>query len=182
MLSNQFFIYFGGNRARSNFVLSGENAEIVYTLSPNDYFRLEHYSDQSGGHLELVPSADIDREKVKTVQLELIAQNPKGNDSNRIKITVQISDQNEHKPEFLQKVTKNTFLIVFYFQLQEYVFDLDELVPPGTVVGKVGIVDGDGLESVTISIRDQSAKEFFTIRNNGELVTNKKLDFESLNT
>ena len=73
-------------------------------------------------------------------------------------------------------------MIIFHFQLQEYVFDLDELVPPGTVVGKVGIVDGDGLESVTISIRDQSAKEFFTIRNNGELVTNKKLDFESLNT
>merc|ERR1719215_374068 len=145
----------------------GENAEIVYTLSPNEFFRLEHYSDHSGGHLELVPSADIDREKVKAVELELIAQNPKGNDSNRIKILVQIADQNEHKPKFLKK---------------EYVFDLDELVPPGTVVGQVEIVDGDGLESVTVSIRDQSAKEFFSVRNNGELVTNKKLDFESLNT
>ena len=55
-------------------------------------------------------------------------------------------------------------------------------MPPGTIVGQVEIVDGDGLESVTVSIRDQSAKEFFSVRNNGELVTNKKLDFESLNT
>ena len=82
-------------------------------MSPNEFFRLEHYSDHSGGHLELVPSADIDREKVKAVELELIAQNPKGNDSNRIKILVQIADQNEHKPKFLKKVKNYSVFSAF---------------------------------------------------------------------
>ena len=45
-------------------------------------------------------------------------------------------------------------------------------------MGKVGISDGDGLELVDVAIRDIQAAEYFTFNKQGQIVTNKKLDFE----
>ena len=70
-------------------------------------------------------------------------------------------------------ISKNEKL---YFQ--EYEFTVDETVDVGTMIGSIGITDGDGTDSVRISIRDIDIQQYFRITPNGEILTNKKLDFE----
>ena len=61
---------------------------------------------------------------------------------------------------------------------QEYEFTIAENVDPGTLVGKVGLSDGDGLDEVDVAIRDIQAAEYFTFNKMGQILTNKKIDFE----
>ena len=81
------------------------NGEIVYTLTSNDFFELEQYSDQVGSHLDLVPKKSLDREKTETVNLKLHAANPNKKEFvTSIPILIRVLDQNEHAPTFSKKV------------------------------------------------------------------------------
>ena len=58
-------------------------------------FTLEQYEDQAGAHLDLIPKAEIDREKVASIDLNLIASNPvPGSEASILPIHVTILDQN----------------------------------------------------------------------------------------
>ena len=89
------------------------NGEIVYTLTSNDFFELEQYSDQVGSHLDLVPKKSLDREKTATVNLKLHAANPNKKEFvTSIPILIRVLDQNEHAPTFSKKV--NLKNVIFF--------------------------------------------------------------------
>ena len=88
-----------------NFLYSGLNGEIVYTLTSNEFFELEQYSDQVGNHLDLVPKKSLDREKTATVNLQLHASNSNKKEFvTTIPVLIRVLDQNEHSPTFSKKV------------------------------------------------------------------------------
>jgi len=145
----------------------GENGKIIYTLDDESIFTLEQYEDQSGSHLDLIPVGVIDREKFKSAELKMTASNPKITDqmdqSTTVTIHVTVLDENEFKPTFTRQV---------------YEFEVSESVAPGTAVGRVVVNDGDGSESVTLQIRDVTARQYFRVQSNGQIFTNRKIDYE----
>lgn len=64
--------------------------------------------------------------------------------------------------------------------LQTYEFKISESAAPGTKIGQVVIYDGDGIDQLELSIREQQARKNFRIESSGELYTNRKLDFEAV--
>ena len=73
-------------------------------------FTLEQYEDQAGAHLDLIPKAEIDREKVASIDLNLIASNPvPGSEASILPIHVTILDQNEFRPKFAKSVCSFLF-------------------------------------------------------------------------
>ena len=80
---------------------SGENGRIIYSLEEGSLFTLEQYEDQAGRHLDLIPAADLDKEKVDSIDINLIASNPNSEgESSSLPIHITILDQNEFKPTF----------------------------------------------------------------------------------
>ena len=62
--------------------------------------------------------------------------------------------------------------------IKVYEFEVSESVSPGTAVGRVVVNDGDGSESVTLQIRDVTARQYFRVQSNGQIFTNRKIDYE----
>ena len=63
---------------------------------------------------------------------------------------------------------------------QSYEFAIKESIPTGSLVGSVAVSDGDGLDTVNLIIRDVTATQYFRIKPNGQIFTNRKIDYEQV--
>ncbi|XP_042320311.1 protocadherin beta-16-like [Sceloporus undulatus] len=107
----------------------GENSIQNYTLSPNEYFRLETESSDGRKAVDLILEKSLDREKEPHLELILMALD--GGVPQRtgtIKIKINILDNNDNFPQFIQT---------------EYKVRLKENSPRDTLVTKVEARDLD---------------------------------------
>ena len=101
----------------------GKNGDIVYSLSSEEYFTLEQYTDDSGEHLDLIPAGNLDHEKTASMIVQMIASNPVSDDdltvqSSRVNLAITVLDKNEFKPSFDKEVWLkiNCFLMLAYLK------------------------------------------------------------------
>ncbi|CAK8673498.1 unnamed protein product [Clavelina lepadiformis] len=110
----------------------GDNSNIYYTLSRNNYFNIHSFKDPTDGtpRLDLVVNDELDYETAKVYELTLTATD-RGTPAarlSRIKIRVGITDANDNEPVFAK---------------QTYRLDLRENMEPGSVITTVHATDAD---------------------------------------
>ncbi|XP_037364119.2 protocadherin alpha-11-like [Talpa occidentalis] len=148
----------------------GENAQLTYKLSQNEYFSLElPTSIKPSKRLSLTLKKSLDREKTPELSLLLTAADGgKPALTGTVQLFVGVLDINDNDPEFDQS---------------EYKVRLMENAVKETFVIKVNATDRDeGVNGeVTYSLRSikPSGKQLFTLdENNGEVRVNGTLDYE----
>ncbi|XP_054697589.1 protocadherin alpha-2-like isoform X3 [Grus americana] len=153
----------------------GANAQLSYTLSPSEHFRLDHQEnhDQSAS-LALVLTKALDRETMAVHRLVVTAS-----DGGRpaltgtVELVISVLDVNDNAPQFNQSVYKVKVL------------EGSEL---GTPLIKLSATDLDeGINSDIIYLFNRrvaaQVKEMFTIdENHGEIRLQGKLDYEEMNS
>ncbi|KAM4653621.1 protocadherin alpha-8-like [Amazona ochrocephala] len=153
----------------------GANAQLSYSLSPNEHFSLDHpgSNDQSSS-LALVLTKSLDRETMPIHHLVLTAT-----DGGRppltgtVKLVISVLDVNDNAPQFNQSVYKVKVL---------------EGSEPGTQLITLNATDLDeGVNSEVIYLFSRHAyaeiKEMFSIdENKGEIRLRRNLDYEEMDS
>ncbi|XP_023791923.1 protocadherin alpha-10-like [Cyanistes caeruleus] len=152
----------------------GANAQLTYTLSPSEYFSLDHQgnNDQSAS-LGLILTKALDRETIPVHRLVLTASDGgRPSLTGTMELVISVLDANDNPPQFNQSVYKVKVL------------EGSEL---GTLLVTLSATDPDeGINSdiVYSFSRRVSTKveEMFTIdENKGEIRLQGKLDYEEIN-
>ncbi|XP_064243562.1 protocadherin alpha-13-like isoform X2 [Passer domesticus] len=151
----------------------GANAQLSYTLSPNDYFRIEEESSNSRTKsLFLVLTKSLDRETIPVHRLVLTASDGgRPSLTGTMELVISVLDVNDNAPQFNQSV---------------YNVVLSENALEGTLVAQVNATDSDtGIYGEIIYEIDTtvppSAGDLFNIHaNSGEIRLTGALDFETV--
>ncbi|NP_001104608.1 protocadherin alpha-8 precursor [Gallus gallus] len=151
----------------------GSNAQLSYTLSPSEHFRIEEEnSDSRTQSLFLVLTKPLDRESLSEHRLVLTAS-----DGGRpaltgtVQLVISVLDANDNAPQFNQSV---------------YNAHMSEDALEGTVVVRVNATDPDeGINSEVIyeidTFSPPSASDIFTIdANSGQIRLTGPLDYETI--
>ncbi|XP_072807836.1 protocadherin alpha-11-like [Vicugna pacos] len=148
----------------------GENAQLTYRLSQNEYFSLElPTNNKQSKRLSLTLKKSLDREETPELNLLLTAADKgKPELTGTIQLLVHVLDINDNDPEFEQS---------------EYKLRLMENTAKETIVIKLNATDRDeGVNGeVTYSLMSikPNGKPLFTLNeNNGEVRINGTLDYE----
>nr|KAF6346857.1 hypothetical protein mPipKuh1_010607 [Pipistrellus kuhlii] len=148
----------------------GENGQLTYRLSQNEYFSLElPRNSKQTNRLSLTLKKSLDREKTPEISLLLTAADQgKPELTDTVQLFICILDTNDNEPEFEQP---------------EYKLRLTENAAKETFVIKLNATDLDeGVNGeVTYSLLSvkPNGKPLFTIgKNSGELRVNGTLDYE----
>ncbi|NXL77022.1 PCDA5 protein, partial [Leptocoma aspasia] len=153
----------------------GANAQLSYTLSPTEYFSLDHQgnNDQSAS-LGLILTKSLDRETIPVHRLVLTASDGgRPSLTGTMELVISVLDANDNAPQFNQSVYKVKAL------------EGSEL---GTVLITLGATDPDeGINSDIIYLFSRhvstKVKEMFAIdENTGEIRLQGKLDYEEMNS
>ncbi|NXO12015.1 PCDA2 protein, partial [Oriolus oriolus] len=151
----------------------GANAQLSYTLSPSEYFSLDHQgnNDQSAS-LGLILTKALDRETIPVHRLVLTATDGgRPSLTGTMELVISVLDANDNAPQFNQTVYKVKVL------------EGSEL---GTQLVTLSATDPDeGINSDIIYLFSRHAstkvKEMFTIdETKGEIRLQGKLDFEEV--
>nr|XP_045365633.1 protocadherin alpha-11 [Camelus bactrianus] len=148
----------------------GENAQLTYRLSQNEYFSLElPTNNKQSKRLSLTLKKSLDREETPELNLLLTAADKgKPELTGTIQLLVHVLDINDNDPEFEQS---------------EYKLRLMENTAKESLVIKLNATDRDeGVNGeVTYSLMSikPNGKPLFTLNeNNGEVRVNGTLDYE----
>ncbi|XP_077042744.1 protocadherin alpha-2-like isoform X12 [Agelaius phoeniceus] len=153
----------------------GANAQLTYTLSPSEYFSLDHQgnNDQSAS-LGLILTKSLDRETIPVHRLVLTATDGgRPSLTGTMELVISVLDANDNPPQFNQSVYKVKAL------------EGSEL---GTLLVTLSATDPDeGINSDIIYLFSRrvstKVKEMFTIdENKGEIRLQGKLDYEEINS
>ncbi|XP_053317226.1 protocadherin-18 [Spea bombifrons] len=150
----------------------GDNSLYTYSLSPNDYFRIEVRTRTDGAkYAELIVDKQLDREFQASYELQLTASDmgvPQRFGSSLLKIS--ISDSNDNSPVFEQ---------------QSYVINLLEISPVGTLLIDLNATDPDEGDngkveySFSSHVSPQISDTFKIDVDNGHLTLIKQVDYEA---
>ncbi|XP_037364234.1 protocadherin alpha-4-like [Talpa occidentalis] len=149
----------------------GENAQLTYRLSPNDYFSLEKPSeDKWAKRLGLVLRKPLDREESLELHLTLTATDGgKPELTGTVQLLVEVLDANDNAPVFDKAL---------------YTVKLPENAPNGTLVIKLNASDldeganGDIIYSFSTDISPTVKSRFHVDPNTGEIMVKGYIDFE----
>ncbi|NXJ58336.1 PCDA2 protein, partial [Spizaetus tyrannus] len=153
----------------------GANAQLSYTVSPSEHFRLDHQgnNDQSTS-LALVLTKSLDRETMAEHRLVLTASDGgRPSLTGTMELVISVLDANDNAPQFNQSVYKVKAL------------EGSEL---GTLLISLSARDLDeGINSDVIYLFSKrvaaKVKEIFTIdENKGEIRLQGKLDYEEMDS
>ncbi|XP_056358036.1 protocadherin alpha-2-like isoform X3 [Oenanthe melanoleuca] len=151
----------------------GSNAQLSYTLSPSDYFSLEHQgnNDQSAS-LGLILTKSLDRETIPVHRLVLTAiDGGRPSLTGTMELVISVLDANDNAPQFNQSVYKVKVL---------------EGSERGTLLITLSATDPDeGINSDITYLFSRrvstNVKDMFTIdENTGEIKLQGKLDYEEI--
>ncbi|XP_031980992.1 LOW QUALITY PROTEIN: protocadherin alpha-13-like [Corvus moneduloides] len=151
----------------------GANAQLSYTLSPSEYFRIEEENSNSRSKsLFLVLTKPLDRETIPVHRLVLTASDGgRPSLTGTMELVISVLDVNDNAPQFNQSV---------------YNVRLPEDALQMTLVARVNATDPDlGIYGEMIyeidSVVPPSATDLFTIdANTGEIRLMGALDFETV--
>ncbi|XP_054372454.1 protocadherin alpha-13-like [Molothrus ater] len=151
----------------------GANAQLTYTLSPNEHFSLDlQKSNERNIEPELVLTKPVDRETIPVHRLVLTATDGgRPSLTGTMELVISVLDANDNAPQFNQSV---------------YKVQLPESAEVGTLVTRVNATDADeGINSeVTYAVRNfipPSGKDVISINpNTGEIHLTAPLDFEEV--
>ncbi|XP_049685664.1 protocadherin alpha-2-like isoform X4 [Accipiter gentilis] len=153
----------------------GANAQLSYTLSPSEHFRLDHQgtNDQSAS-LALVLTKPLDRETMPEHRLVLTASDGgRPSLTGTMELVISVLDVNDNVPQFNQSVYKVKAL---------------EGSDLGTLLISLSAMDLDeGINSDVIYLFSKrlaaEVKEMFAIdENKGEIRLKGKLDYEEMDS
>ncbi|XP_062358463.1 protocadherin alpha-8-like [Cinclus cinclus] len=153
----------------------GENAQLSYTLSPSEYFSLDHQgSNDQRASLGLILTKSLDRETIPVHRLVLTASDGgRPSLTGTMELLISVLDANDNAPQFNQSVYKVKAL------------EGSEL---GTLLVTLSATDPDeGINSKIIYLFSKrvstKVKEMFTIdENTGEIRLQGKLDYEDMHS
>ncbi|XP_032558656.1 protocadherin alpha-2-like isoform X1 [Chiroxiphia lanceolata] len=153
----------------------GANAQLSYTLSPSEHFRLEQRgNNDEGASLGLIVTKPLDRETMPVHRLLLTASDGgRPSLTGTMEVVISVLDVNDNAPKFNQSVYKVKVL------------EGSEL---GTLLITLSATDPDeGINSDIIYLFGRhvttEVKEMFTIdENKGEIRLQGKLDYEEMNS
>ncbi|NXM50886.1 PCDA2 protein, partial [Gymnorhina tibicen] len=151
----------------------GANAQLSYTLSPSDHFRLDVKSkDEKKISVVLVLTKSLDRETIPVHRLVLTASDGgRPSLTGTMELVISVLDANDNAPEFNQSV---------------YKVQLSENIAPGTVFCQLTATDKDegSNREIYYSFSDtisSKAQDLFIIdKKSGEIRTAGELDFEDI--
>ncbi|XP_064243573.1 protocadherin alpha-8-like, partial [Passer domesticus] len=151
----------------------GANAQLTYTLSPNEHFSLDLQKSNDGNtEPEIVLTKSLDRETIPVHRLVLTASDGgRPSLTGTTELVISVLDVNDNAPQFNQSVYKVQLL---------------ESAAVGTLVTRVNATDGDeGINSeVTYAVTNiipTSGKDVISINpNSGEILLTGALDFEDV--
>ncbi|XP_066053669.1 protocadherin alpha-13-like isoform X4 [Chamaea fasciata] len=151
----------------------GANAELSYTLSPSEHFRIEEEKSNSRSKsLFLVLTKSLDRETIPVHRLVLTASDGgRPSLTGTMELVISVLDVNDNAPQFNQSV---------------YNVVLPENALEGTLVARVNATDldlgiyGDVVYEID-TVVPPSASDVFSIHaNTGEIRLKGTLDFEAI--
>ncbi|XP_062870798.1 cadherin-23-like [Trichomycterus rosablanca] len=151
----------------------GTNGLQSYSLKPTDHFVLKWQTQtEEDKTVEMVLQKPLDREKEEQFTLLLTAMD--GGEpvlSSTVHIHVTVLDANDNAPVFTQNIYKASLL---------------ENALKGTKIAAVSASDPDegpnGQAKYYITNTDRGLKDMFTINeNNGEILLNRQIDYETVN-
>ncbi|NXD59903.1 PCDA2 protein, partial [Corvus moneduloides] len=152
----------------------GANAQLSYTLSPSEHFRIEEENSNSRSKsLFLVLTKSLDRETIPVHRLVLTASDGgRPSLTGTMELVISVLDANDNAPQFNQSVF-NVYL--------------PEDAIQGTLVARMNATDAD--EGTNREVRYEidtivppSASDVFSIdANTGEIRLTGVLDFEAVN-
>ncbi|XP_066185638.1 protocadherin alpha-6-like [Sylvia atricapilla] len=149
----------------------GSNAQLSYTLSPSEYFRIEEENSKSRSKsLFLVLTKSLDRETIPVHRLVLTASDGgRPSLTGTMELVITVVDANDNAPQFKQSV---------------YNVHLPEDAIQGTLVAQMNATDLDEGTNRNVkyeidTIIPPSASDLFSIDgNSGEIRLTGALDFE----
>ncbi|KAB1280741.1 Protocadherin alpha-10 [Camelus dromedarius] len=149
----------------------GENAQLTYTLSPNEYFSLDvPTTDQQVKPLGLVLRKPLDREESPELHLVLLATDRgKPELTGTVQLLVKVLDANDNAPAFDRTL---------------YGVKLPENIPNGTLVIKLNASDldeglnGDIVYSLSSDVSPDIKVKFYIDPVSGEITAIGNIDFE----
>ncbi|XP_077042571.1 protocadherin alpha-8-like [Agelaius phoeniceus] len=152
----------------------GANAQLTYTLSPSDHFRIEEENSNSRSKsLFLVLTKSLDRETIPVHRLVLTATDGgRPSLTGTMELVISVLDANDNAPQFNQSV---------------YNVHLSEDVVQGTLVARMNATDLDEGSNRDVryeidTIVPPSGSDLFSIDvNTGEIRLTGALDFEVVN-
>ncbi|XP_005534040.1 PREDICTED: protocadherin alpha-6-like [Pseudopodoces humilis] len=153
----------------------GANAQLTYTLSPSEYFSLDHQgNNDQRASLGLILTKALDRETIPVHRLVLTASDGgRPSLTGTMELVITVLDANDNPPQFNQSVYKVKVL---------------EGSEHGTLLITLSATDPDeGINSdivYSFSRRvSTKVKEMFTIdENKGEIRLQGKLDYEEIDS
>ncbi|KAM9226362.1 protocadherin alpha-2-like [Leptosomus discolor] len=151
----------------------GANAQLSYTLSPSEHFRLDlRKTEEDGEFLFLVLATPLDRETLAVHRLVLTASDGgRPSLTGTMELVISVLDANDNAPQFNQSV---------------YKVQLPENTERGTLVVRLNATDLDEGTNRNISyflqnLFPQEGRDVFEIdRNSGEIRLRGDLDFEDV--
>ncbi|NXC06885.1 PCDA2 protein, partial [Orthonyx spaldingii] len=153
----------------------GANAQLSYTLSPSEYFSLDHQgnNDQSAS-LSLILTKSLDRETLPVHRLVLSASDGgRPSLTGTMELVVSVLDANDNAPQFNQSVYK--VKVLEGSELRTLLITLSATDPDEGINSDVMY-----LFSRHVSTK---VKEMFTIdENKGEIRLQGKLDYEEMDS
>uniref|UniRef100_G1U7Y1 Protocadherin alpha subfamily C, 2 n=1 Tax=Oryctolagus cuniculus TaxID=9986 RepID=G1U7Y1_RABIT len=149
----------------------GANAQLTYTLSPNEYFSLEKPSDSERVQgLGLVLRKSLDREEAPEIFLVLrVADGGKPELTGTAELLITVLDANDNAPVFDKAL---------------YVVKLPENVPNATLVIRVNASDldeglnGDIIYSFSTDVSQNVKSKFHIDAVTGQVIVKGNIDFE----
>ncbi|XP_059339883.1 protocadherin alpha-13-like [Ammospiza nelsoni] len=149
----------------------GVNAQLTYTLSPNEHFSLDlQKMEEDGESLFLVLRKSLDRETILVHRLVLTASDGgRPSLTGTMELVISVLDVNDNAPQFNQSV---------------YKMQLPENAERGTLVIRLNATDLDEGANSNISyslqiLSPQDGRNIFGIdKNSGEIRLKGDLDFE----
>ncbi|XP_047630713.1 protocadherin alpha-11-like [Phacochoerus africanus] len=148
----------------------GENAQLTYRLSQNEYFSLELPTNSKQiKRLSLILKKSLDREKTPELNMLLTAADRgKPELTGTVQLSVRVLDTNDNDPEFEQS---------------EYKVRLMENADKETLVIRLNATDRDegvnGEVTYSLTSVKPNGKRLFTLdENDGEVRVNGTLDYE----
>ncbi|KAL9836545.1 protocadherin alpha-5-like isoform 1-T1 [Geothlypis trichas] len=153
----------------------GANAQLTYTLSPSEYFSLDHQgNNDESASLVLILTKPLDRETIPVHRLVLTASDGgRPSLTGTVELVISVLDVNDNAPQFNQSVYKVKAL------------EGSEL---GSLLVTLSATDPDeGINRDIIYLFGRrvstEVKEMFTIdENKGEIRLQGKLDYEETNS
>ncbi|XP_074408568.1 protocadherin alpha-8-like [Zonotrichia albicollis] len=151
----------------------GANAQLTYTLSPNEHFSLDlQKTEEDGESLFLVLRKSLDRETIPVHRLVLMATDGgRPSLTGTLELVISVLDVNDNAPQFNQSV---------------YKVQLPENAERGTLVIRLNATDLDEGANSNISyslqiLSPQDGRNIFGIdRNSGDIRLTDDLDFEDV--